>query len=371
VIRFDFKFYDVRLVLTCENAVLASLCENLRDDFSYFESAPHNDKAPEITLKILGRELDAADRPKGAVVFKTRLCDVYGLGRTRACDYGNGTWMKAAHVAKQKEIEIYGLNPERVYEAAYLAALSSVGEALDRLGYHRIHALAWEKRGVRGAYFASPGGGKSAAAMLLQKDPAVRIYSDEAPLIRGRTLYPFPVRVALRPDTARALGLKTSSARFFRRKMFPEKALFPIARSTVAAEGPVDVLFLEKRGRKNAPRVFETGCFERLRFLISFVMGLGLAQMAEHMVRSDNVWGLARIALSRLKTGVGLLNSSRTLGWVSSPDAYENSRALEEELDSEIGSENFTEDGEGDGEPQLLVGLSVQAYEQRESASQF
>jgi hypothetical protein len=163
----------------------------------------------------------------------------------------------------------------------------------------------------------------------------VKIFSDEMPLIRKGVIYPFPIRMALHPHIATSLGLNPSGSRQFKRKIYPTKALFEIPRDTVAEPSPLRFFFLGTPGRVTQARHLRV--FEKAKFIIIFVMGLGLPQMAEHMLRADNIVSLGRIAVSRLFTALALLGWGRSqtqaFAFVLTRNARENAQALSAELE--------------------------------------
>ncbi|MGZ6371573.1 MAG: hypothetical protein ACXWPM_12525, partial [Bdellovibrionota bacterium] len=256
----------------------------LREDLGYFESERDSHAAPEILIQLEPRPYPPEQVPVGSPLFSTRMCQVYGWGALRCCDYGEGDWVCAENGPKERRFTVYSTDPERMYELAYLALLSSAGESLDRRGLHRVHALGVEASGRAGLLLLPSGGGKSSIAALLAQDPAVKIFSDESPLVdRQGRLHPFPVRLALLPEVARALELNPE-ARLFRRKIYAAKQLFPIARSQTAASAPVSFVLIGVPGI--SPSVASVSKWRIFRALfLNAVVGLGLAQMSEHFLR--------------------------------------------------------------------------------------
>jgi hypothetical protein len=134
-------------------------------------------------------------------------------------------------------------------------------------------------------------------AQLLTQSPR-KIYSDEMPLIKGGTLYPFPIRLALKADDAARL-MPGKQGRPFQRRLYPTKWLFAIERSRVAVPAKI-----------NTVMVFKPGVFPRIKVFyilwLSIVVGYGLPQMAEHMLRAHSAARLIRIGFSRLWTALRL-----------------------------------------------------------------
>lgn len=232
------------------------------------------------------------------------MCRCFGWRRERLCDYGEGTRVHSWFDGGRRIFQVEAGETELAYEALYSAVLSAVGEELDWLGYHRVHALGLEIGQERALLILPTGGGKSAIAALLLKQGA-RIFSDESPLIRAGRIYPFPVRGALHPEVAQALSIETSG-RVFQRKLFPAKVLFEFPAHSVAQPGPLTRIFFPEAQASG------TGRFRGLWVLFkSCVIGLGLAQMSEYMIRLDSVYRLPIIALRRLVTCIGLVRRAR------------------------------------------------------------
>jgi hypothetical protein len=263
----------------------------------------------------------------------------------RLCDYGDGTYVRSGFHGGRREFEIVmGLGEVArrfAYEALYSAVLSAVGEELDLRGFHRAHGLGIEMGGKRALLLLPSGGGKSAIAALLCRRPGVRIYSDESPLLRDSRMFAFPVRGALRPEVARALGIGSEGPgeRIFRRKLFPEKLLYRFDPARVAEPARPDwILVGFKNGMKGG--AIRRSLFAKLAafavLLDSCVVGRGLAQMSEYMVRGDSIWKLPKIAFLRFFAVFFLIFRSRC-AWIHiSDDAHQNTKVLSDFLTKPI-----------------------------------
>jgi hypothetical protein len=332
--RLYLSVYGIGVEILAHSLEVASVLENLGKDFDYFR-VEQPEPEIKIRLELKASELDLGVEHPGPRLFKTKMCDVHGLGARRYCNYGQGVWVKAANSPSARSFVVFGLALDLVYEASYVALLSSIGEELDKQGYHRLHSVGFQIGDVAAALAADSGQGKSATAVLLGQNPGVKLFSDEMPLIRDGMIYPFPIRMALHPHVATSLGLDPSGARKFKRKIYPTKALFEISRDSVAAPSPLRFLFVGVSGNLTQARALRA--FEKSKFIIAFVMGLGLPQMAEHMVRADNFLSLARIAWSRLGTALSLLgwgkSQIRAQAMILTRNARENVQSLSAEIE--------------------------------------
>lgn len=261
----------------------------------------------------------------------TRDPAVYGWGHERACFYSNGVIATTNTRGSHRDFEISGTDPKAVWEAAYCAILSTLGEALDDKGLHRVHALAFSHDQDRFLLVGPSGAGKSSLALQLRKNPAVRIFSDEMPLLDREVLLPFPLRIALSPAVAQALS-QTSSLSFKRRRG-GSKLLFSFTAKQVAAPAPVTKIFILKP-HAGSPLIRKTHRLAGVAALVDgLVIGRGLPQMAEWMLRIGRLRKLVRIAFSRARTTFALLRQSQAVyEFRTGPDAMENARFLREFL---------------------------------------
>lgn len=294
--KVNFDIYGVQIAVIAEDEAYAPLLARFREDLGYFvRPEPFHD--PEIEFVFTAVAEDAAVFAPGLRFFSTRMCRVYGLGRRRVCDYGEGLKIYAWNYRRLRKFRLLDTKAEvaleTAYEVAYTTLLSAIGEALDKRGFHRVHALGFERYGEGWLVVLPSGGGKSCLCSLLLRDPSVRIFSDEMPLLRDATIFPFPVRIALKPRDAQAL-MPDQIGRSFQRRLFPAKQLFPIPPTRVSAPLPVTRLVVRKSGRHSGLRVFSS-------LWSSLVVGIGLTQMSEHMIRIPSLPRLFLIGCSRLR----------------------------------------------------------------------
>jgi hypothetical protein len=269
-------------------------------------------------------------------LFKTRMCNAYRILGGRLCDYGGGSQVFAHDPGPggYRAFEVHAGVADELYEIAYVALLSAVGEALDRLGFHRVHALGIEP----GVLAVLPqGGGKSAMAALLTGSGARRVHSDEIPLIKNGRIHPFPLRLALRPQVAN--GLQLTDGRLFKRKIFDDKILFPLRADQTAPAAEIRAILIGRRHLSGIPKVYRASRWRVFAGLMhSLVVGMGVPQMREFMLRPTPA--LLAIFFSRLRQAAGL--ALRTPGFIFevSDDAHLNAEALSEFCQREISNED-------------------------------
>jgi hypothetical protein len=324
-----FDFYGVRAAITAEDPGSARILEHLSEDFGYFRADP---ASPHVQLQLFAT---AGSRRGYWRLFKTRMCRAYRIRGGRLCDYGGGSQVFASDPhAGLRRFEVHSLFHEERYEMAFVALLSSVGEELDRRGLHRIHALAVEP----GVIAVLPqGGGKSAMAALLMRSESRRIHSDEIPLISRGIVYPFPLRLALRPHVADGLGV--GDGRRFKRKIFDDKILFPLPANRTADTEPVRAILIGRHGLCQFPQVRRASRLRVFAGLVhSLVFGLGVPQMREYMLRPAPA--LIAIFISRLRQAAGLALHTPGFIFEVCADARMNAAALSDFCQREISNED-------------------------------
>lgn len=287
-------FYGVQFSISSIDSQALPVLDWLRSDFEFFVRDGSNFKNPHrIILYFRDGEGIAHS------ITKTRMCQYSGWLGPRVCDYGDGTVAVLETSAGVHEFLIYSKDIDHLFEVAMVALLSASGEALDEKGFHRVHAAGFTYRGSSTLLLLPEGHGKSTLSLMLMKFPDVEFFSDESPLLKGGVVYPFPMRFAVRPEVANYIGLRDAAQRVFKRKNFPHKVLFPIATERVGKPMAVDRVLIG-RGDRNAS-IEKVGKLSMVDGLFkNMVVGLGIAQMREFMIRADNGTSLFKIASSRL-----------------------------------------------------------------------
>ena len=294
--RLTLDFHGASVSLESDDAAVLA---DLRRDFAAFEASPGSEAV--VRLRLCGK---ACALPRGTALWGWRDFRASAGSRTRLIRWDDGSW--AHHDRGGLEAEIHAREPGRLRELAYLAVLSRAGEELDRRGLHRVHALGFTYEGRAGLVLLPSRGGKSSLALEMLKRGEPGLLSDESPIVsRDGLVRPFPLRLALREREALA-GAPAAAVSPFKRRGYAEK--FTVAPEALgagfAAGAPLRWLFAGSR-TPGAPRFSPLPLPHALAALgSSMVVGVGLTQMAEYMLRADP--RLAGIAASRLKAAVSL-----------------------------------------------------------------
>jgi hypothetical protein len=319
---------------TCPEAL-----DGLTRDFWFFRRkipAPLPSLAFQLELLLEAPRYD--EFAEGDAAIYTPRNVVYHSGSLRVLDFG-GRGL-AEFDARGRRFRMRSLDPHLLYEAAYLFLLSQIGEACDARGLSRLHALAAAVNGRALLVVLPMGGGKSTLGEALLDYPAVRILSDDSPLIdrRGSALA-FPLHIGLLHDPG-----KVVPARFIRhihRMEFGPKYLVDPEwfGERIAAAADPGVLIIGRRTLAAEPRV-ERGTYrDVMRALVpAMILGVGLFQGLEYLLQSrvTDLFGRTGVLFGRLRNAHALIRASRCYLVHLSRDSVKNAR-LSVELANELG----------------------------------
>jgi len=315
---FDFYGVSVRLQVEVDPSVAdRALITQLEEDFWYFRRPQLKMAQFDIDIEIVNHFIPK----KLPRIYSDKMVEVRGWARSRQCDYG-GVVLESFESLETRQVKLFGSNQiDLAYEVLYNFILSAVGEKLDQAGFHRVHALGIEYRDTAGLILLNSGQGKSSLALqLIQKNNA-RIYSDEMPLIKAGMIYPFPIRIALKRDVCSRLAPNLAkNSRKMVRKLYGEKILIPISREQIAEPKSVNFILVPSHINSRWSAIKYLGS--------SMVVGYGLAQMKEHMLRVHLIRSFGKISVSRARESMNLSRKARIISFVPVRDAFENFKKL-------------------------------------------
>ena len=308
---------------------------NLQEDFAHFRCAPG--KADAVVELIEQEPPYDATPPLRATVYTPRNVS-FRDGNLTYVDYSGRAL--AIHDRRAGGLRIFSLDPELLYEAAYLFLLSQAAEYLDRRRWHRLHALGI-CIGDRAVLVTLPmGGGKSTLASELLRYPEVKLLSDDSPLVdSSATLHAFPLRIGLLPG-----GEAEIPPRYLRRinrMEFGPKILvsYEYFASRVCPQARPGVLFLGGRSLSRTCEIRPASFRAALRAMITnCVVGLGLFQGLEFVLhaRPAELAGKLRVGFSRLRHSLRLVRRSQCYHLVLGRDTRQNGAAIMEFLRREL-----------------------------------
>ena len=337
----------VALVASTEgdSKAASEVVEDLVGDFALFTRGliPGDFTDFQVKMILECRNLEnpeSVQREGGVRVFKFRDAACFGAGPHRVVVYDDGAVVDAEHQSGQ--VRVWAAEKARLYEIAYLFLLSKAGETFDSLGLHRVHGLGVSIPALKktALFVMDSGVGKSTLALALGryfKVSPIGFFSDEIPLLDGRLIFPFPIRVALSTQTQAVLPVPESDLkgiRKFKRKAYPEKSLISLnTLGKVASEASLRSIFICNRlGSAQVPRIQEASRLKVFREMFkSCVVGVGVPQMTEHLLRLNlkHLLMLAQMAISRFVTVLRFSLSCDCLEFTMAQNPEANVRALE------------------------------------------
>lgn len=332
--RREYDFYGLGVAVCTNDERTAT---SVHRDWKHFE--PREGRAGvalELGLHRAPPDFDAIPELNAALITPRNVC--YRADGLEYLDYfGRGL---AIIDRARGSVDVWAEDTDLLREIAYLFLLSTVGEHLDGIGRHRVHALGISHRG-RGILLLLPvGGGKSTMALRLLERPDIDLLSEDTPLLDSRgTLYPFPLRLGFREGNEPEIPPRYMQK--VRRMEFGPKTLVDLEYfgGRVARPCPVAAVMVGTRSSGTSSRIERVGrrvVFHEL--VANLVVGIGVYQGLEFVIQRS-WWELARKvrpALSRLYCGLQLLRRARPYRFVLGRDSESNFRRLEEFLENDL-----------------------------------
>jgi hypothetical protein len=318
--------YGITVSVSSDDATIA---EHLGEDFAYFFVASLA-AAPDLSL-TLHCSPPPYDCVPGlaATVYTPRNVSFHHSGKTYI-DY-SGRALGILDIATG-HLDVHSIDPDLLYEVAYLFLLAQIGEQLDRRHLHRIHAVAISVQEKAALVLLPMGGGKSTLATHLLADPRVHFLSDDSPIVdRAGGLHAFPLRIGILPGSESGfdpLQLRTIQRMEFGPKMLLRHAFFA---DRIVPDAHPAFLFLGRRSLSDDCVVLPASRLAALRALIpNCVIGLGLFQGMEFVFNRDlqEIGRKAVVAFSRLRNCVALVRRSSSYTVVLGRDLRKNADTL-------------------------------------------
>jgi len=301
--------------------------DGLAQDFAFFESKPHEG---EVRIELYRRPPNYDQLPDLTASVYTPRNVTYCQGGVRYIDYhgrGVAVWDQA-----RRRFTVTSESEDLLYEAAYLFLLAQIGEYADRVGLHRLHALAVSLNGKAILALLPMGGGKSTLGGALLRYPEVRLLSDDSPLIdRQGTVHAFPLHLGLLElpgEDVPSEHIRTIERMEFGRKVLVNYRYFA---HRVCPSAEPGLVLLGRRRSGLGCRLEPAGRLEALRAIfINGVVGMGLFQGMEFLLGSSwlELAGKIRVAVSRLRNFRQLLRRSKTFRVDLGRDPVENARTI-------------------------------------------
>lgn len=274
--------------LNCLDPGAVEVCEWLIEDFKV---CPPSGLANPRTLTI---SIEAKPPPRASYFWFWRpRVTVYGWGQKKSYQIAGGVKMNI-EFKQNRSVQIAGPSAELIYQTLYLLILSTLGEWFESEGWTRLHAMSVETPTSPVLLIAPQGFGKSLlSALLLKGNSIIRSLGDEIALVRGQEFLAIPLRLALRPAIAKEFEIPQSGRLTFKNG-HPHKAILELSPLPQTLHGPPQVFYVHSIS--NSWQIRSTAS---LRSLVDIVLGRGLPQMVEYLIRRENIPNLIGTVIRR------------------------------------------------------------------------
>lgn len=319
-------FHHHIILVRCNES---SLLQKLREEFHFFVS--DGTPEPETVIDLLIQS--PPELPSMVAVKLLENAVIFRLGSRQYIDY----FGEALTIwdSSEKKVQIYTPNTTRLYELAFLAVHSFLGQELDRDGLCRLHAVAISINNVNGIVMLPSKGGKSTLLKNVIDNPEVKIISDDMPLCdtQGR-IHPFPSKMSLneRPDSG---PLATLEWHEFIRHHYPPKFTASLSqmkdRLNKSPENNLNLLVVGFRLSSGQSILSEVPKWKMIKPLMEhMIMGFGLPQILEMFLKFNftDLFKLAYHAAIRSFCAFNLARKAKCYYFYMGPDKSYNAQLL-------------------------------------------
>jgi hypothetical protein len=301
--------HGARARIACADAETRA---KLADDFSVFvapiDGASLDPPDVDIVLHRAAPNFDNLPPLTASVHTPRNVC--YTHGDITYIDYGGKAL--AVYDRRRQRIEVWCARPHLLHEIAYLTLLSRLGEALERRGLHRVHALAVGAEGRSAVVLLPSTGGKTTLALHFLRSGVLRLVSEDSPLVDRRGhVYPFPLRIGVLADDPP--DVPPEFVTYVERMEFAPKYLVSLRAFPSSIDMRTTTPTLLLIGRRTLGRVCRITPASRragFRALVrDMIVGVGLYQGVEFLLRTS-IRDLATktpIVAGRIRAALALL----------------------------------------------------------------
>ena len=216
-----------------------------------------------------------------------------------------------------------------------MVILALASEQLDKLGIHRVHALALASNNNAFLILLDRGSGKSTLAMqVLNSSHHLKLISEDSPLIDSEgSVLPFPLRFALFPDDIPP-SISPAYLRSFKGEGFDPKTLIDvdcyIDHIQKLALKP-SIVMIGRRVVGKKAEIKTASKYKALKaFIKNSVIGVGLNQGIEFIFEKgpQEVFKKIPLAVSRLKNSLKVIHRCQIFEFLLSSDKEKNTQVL-------------------------------------------
>jgi hypothetical protein len=321
----SFDLYGFRVAVESDDD---GVLEDIQRDFSYFSKGPGEESA---LVEVISESVPRALLPRLKATLQTPRNIVYRKGDVSYVDYfGRALTIRQG---KEKAYKIYCNDRDLAHEITFLTILSQVGQHLDAIGLHRVHALGIEAGGRAMLILLPVSGGKTTLALRILCSEGIKLLSEDSPLIsRSGEVFPFPLRIGVRVGDEPS-GIPSKYSRTVKRMEFDPKTLIDIEyfRKKIGEPCQIGSILLGERwlAGPSSIRPERRRCAIKA-FIKNSVVGLGLYQGIEFVLERTalEILGKAGVAFSRFRNSVEVIRRSQVYRFAMGPDAEQNAEVL-------------------------------------------
>ncbi len=310
-----------------------ALLKKFEEEFHFFvqSSAEHvqttvdifREKPPELPPMVASKILET--------------CTVYRLSSRQYVDYRG----EALTIRDEQEdaVRIYSLDDDRLYEIGFLAIHSLLGEALDKKGFSRIHALSVGLKNLNAILMLPSKGGKSTMLSHLLENPEIKIISDDMPLVDMRGfihVFPSKISVDRQPEDGPLSKLHWIE---FKRTVYPPKwtASLSQLKERIETHNLHQKTLLVAGYRLSQGQSILTAVPKWKMIAPMFehmIMGFGLPQVLEMFLKFNftDLFRMGMHAFMRSISAFNLVRKSRCYHFYLGPDRSYNAQLLLDEM---------------------------------------
>lgn len=313
----NFKIFEINIMVDAPIEV----ADWLRHDYSKYLVA--NGDSADLKFILFLTAFDYNQLPESQAKIYHSHYIVYEKKGLRFIDFfGQGL---AIYRTKEEIVEFYCPDKNFLYEIFELAFESLLGEALDKIGFHRIHCLGLAKDGQATILLLPPGAGKTTLALKFLNHPQIKVLTEDIALFKKGRLYGWHSRFSVRQGETNLPG------RLIKNCEGIAKILIDTNNFNLAKEAKPANIILGQRvlsPKSEIKKISRTKLF--LPLFKSMVLGLELQQSLAYFLLRNYKDGFSKIKIGfgRLLALIILLAQTKSYYFEIGDDIEKNYQTL-------------------------------------------
>ena len=319
-----FSFYGFGIQVNCDDS---QTLQAIKRDYSFFEN---DTTALEVFFDVFNQAPDYSKLPclKAYLYTPRNIC--YRHKGISYIDYfGKGLTIIDL---KKNSYRVFCSDPDLRHEIVYLSILSLVGQNLDSRKIHRVHGLGLEINNKAFLILLPSGGGKTTFLLDIIKHQAVKLISEDSPLIDASGMaIPFPLRIGV-PFDSKPPDIAPEHLHFTKRMEFGPKYLIDLGvfkGKIVKKPFPVRYILCGQRCLGDESYILPLSKLDTLKeFVKNSVIGIGLYQGLEFLLQKGffEILKKSGIIFSRFKNSSKTISKAKTYSFVIGSDRRKNAQ---------------------------------------------